>query len=101
MFRRQFVQFMATIGASSVATIAAVDTKGLKSVTYVVKGFSCVTCSVGLDTMLQKQKGIAWSHSTYPEGIVKIKFDPEKVDEKTIQSFIAEMGFSVSEERAG
>jgi copper chaperone CopZ len=101
MFRRQFMQFVATIGASSVASIAAADTKGTKSVTYVVKGFSCVTCAVGLDTMLQKQNGIAWSHSTYPEGIVKIKFDPERVSEKAIQSFIAEMGFTVSEERAG
>jgi len=98
MFRRQFVQFVATLGAGSVATIAAADTKGTKTVTYVVKGFSCVTCAVGLDTMLQKQKGIIGSKSTYPEGIVKIQFDPQEVTEKALQEFISEMGFRVAEE---
>jgi copper chaperone CopZ len=100
MFRRQFVQFVATLGASSMATIAAADTKGTKTVTYVVKGFSCVTCAVGLDTMLQKQKGIVWSKSTYPEGIVKIQFDPREVTEKALQELICEMGFTVAEEKA-
>jgi len=88
------------MGAGSVATIAAADAKGTKTVTYIVKGFSCVTCAVGLDTMLQKQKGVAWSKSTYPDGIVKIQFDPTEVTEKSLQEFISEMGFRVTEERA-
>jgi copper chaperone CopZ len=96
MFRRQFMQFVATIGAGSVATIAAADTKEMKTVTYVVKGFSCVTCAVGLDTMLGKQKGVAWSQSSYPDGIVKIKFDPKQVTETELKAFISEMGFTVA-----
>jgi copper chaperone CopZ len=99
MFRRQFVQFMAALGTSSVATIAAADAKGTTTVTYVVKGFSCVTCAVGLDTMLQKQEGVSWSKSKYPEGIVKIQFDPKEVSEKSLKAFINEMGFTVAEER--
>ena len=99
MFRRQFVQWMAVLGTSSVATIAAADAKGTKTVTYVVKGFSCVTCAVGLDTMLQKQKGVSRSKSTYPDGIVKIQFDPQEVTEKSLKSFISEMGFTIAEER--
>lgn len=99
MFRRQFVQFVATLGASSVATLAAADAKGMKSVIYAVKGFSCVTCAVGLDTMLGKQTGIAWSKSSYPDGIVKIQFDPKEVTEAKLKAFISEMGFSVAEER--
>jgi copper chaperone CopZ len=99
MFRRQFVQWMAALGTSSVATIAAADAKGTKTVSYVVKGFSCLTCAVGLDTMLQKQKGVSWSKSTYPNGIVKIQFDPQEVTEKSLQSFIGEMGFTIAEDR--
>jgi copper chaperone CopZ len=99
MFRRQFVQFIAAIGTSSVASIAAADGKGTKTVRYVVKGFSCVTCAVGLDTMLEKQKGVTWSKSTYPDGIVKILFDPKEVSEKSLKDFIGEMGFTVAEER--
>jgi len=99
MFRRQFVQFLAVFGTGSMASMAAADAKGTKSVTYVVKGFSCVTCAVGLDTMLQKQKGIAWSKSIYHEGIVMITFDPQDVTEKSLKEFIGEMGFTVAEER--
>jgi copper chaperone CopZ len=99
MFRRQFVQFVATLSADSVATIAAADTKRTKTVTYAVKGFSCVTCAVGLDTMLEKQKGVLQSKSTYPDGIVKIQFDPQEVIEQSIKASIAEMGFIVAEEK--
>jgi Cu+-exporting ATPase len=93
------VQFVATLGASSMATIATADAKGMKTVTYLVKGFSCVTCAVGLDTMLGRQKGIAWSKSTYPDGIAKIQFDPKEVTEAQLKAFISEMGFTVTEER--
>ena len=100
MFRRQFVQFFAALGAGSVATLAGADPKATSSVTYIVKGFSCVTCAVGLDTMLQKQKGIAWCKSTYPEGVVKVQFDPDLISSKAIKGFIAEMGFTVAEEKS-
>jgi copper chaperone CopZ len=100
MFRRQFVQFFAGLGVTGVATLAMEETNGTSDVTYVVKGFSCVTCAVGLDTMLQKQKGISWCKSTYPQGIAKVRFDAKKVQEKEIQDFIREMGFTVAEKKA-
>jgi len=100
MFRRQFVQCIAALGAAGAASIAAVQTKGTTTVTYVVRGFSCVTCAVGLDTMLQKRQGIAWSKSTYPDGLVHIQFDPQQITAESIKSFIAEMGFTVAEERS-
>jgi copper chaperone CopZ len=99
MFRRQFVQFVATLSAGSVATIAAADTKGTKTVTYVVKGFSCITCAVGLETMLEKHKGVLRCKSTYPDGIVKIQFDPREIAEQSIKASIAEMGFTVADEK--
>jgi Cu+-exporting ATPase len=76
----------------------AYEAKGRKTaetVIYQVEGFSCVTCAVGLDTLLSKQKGILASKSTYPEGKVTVRFDSDAVDEKSIEGFIAEMGFTV------
>jgi hypothetical protein len=90
---------VAIFGTGSVATIAAADAGETRTVTNLVKGFSCATCAVGLDTMLQKQKGIVWSKSTYPEWIVKIKFDPQEVNEESLEGFIWEMGFTVTDER--
>lgn len=99
MLRRQFVQFMATISASSVATIAAADARGLKTVTFLVKGFSCATCAVGLDTTLGKRKGVISSKSTYPEGIARIQFDPGQTTQNALKAAIEEMGFKVKEEK--
>jgi len=46
--------------------------------------------------LLSKQRGVLTSKSTYPEGKVTVKFDPDAIEEKSIEGFIAEMGFTVS-----
>jgi Cu+-exporting ATPase len=96
MFRRQFIQFVAlsSVGAlSRVETIAAAGPR--TTLVLQVKGFTCPTCAVGLDTLLGKECGIASSHSTYPEGKVTVVFDPKESSEESIRKLIAEMGFTV------
>jgi len=97
MFRRKFVQL---IGAGSLAGIPAVEAIGTHTVSYRVKGFSCVTCAVGLDAMLQRQKGVASSQSSYPDGLVVVKFDSKEVTDAALRTFIAGMGFTVEEAHA-
>jgi copper chaperone CopZ len=95
MLRRRVLQFLAVSGAG----VLAFEAKGAgtaKTVIYQVKGFSCITCAVGLDTLLNRQKGVLTSKSTYPEGEVTVKFDPDVIEEKLIEGFIAEMGFTVA-----
>jgi copper chaperone CopZ len=98
MFRRQFLRRITSAGAAgfAVATAEGVNTK---AVTYQVKGFTCVTCAVGLETLLRRQKGIAQAEASYPSGIVRIEFDPALLSEKTLKGFISEMGFTLAEER--
>jgi copper chaperone CopZ len=95
MFRRRFLQFLAVSGAGALA-FEAKASGSAKTVIYQVKGFSCITCAVGLDTLLSKQKGILASKSTYPEGKVTVRYDPDAIEEKSIEGFIAEMGFTVA-----
>ena len=95
MIRRRFLQLVALSGASTLAPLEALAGGKSKTVIYQVKGFSCVTCAVGLDALLSKQKGILTSKSTYPEGRVTVKFDLDAIEEKSIEGFIAEMGFTV------
>jgi len=87
---------MTLAGAGSLAPAAkAAQTK---NVTYHIKGFSCITCAVGLDVMLRRNKGILRSHSTYPEAITTIEYEPKIIDTAKIQSLIAEMGFTANEQ---
>jgi copper chaperone CopZ len=97
MIRRQFIQLATLAGVSSLTALGAAKVGETKTVTYHVKGFSCMTCAVGLDTMLTRHKGIVRSNSTYPEGIVTIDFHPSLITESSIKGLISEMGFTVEE----
>lgn len=100
MFRRNFIRRLTLASASvGMAAITTVQASPTKIVAYRVKGFSCVTCAVGLDTMLQQQKGVIRSKSSYPDATAVIEFDPNVVTENSLRAFIAEMGFTAEEEQ--
>lgn len=101
MVRRHFLRRLTIAGAGGVAVLGKEEAAESRKVTYRIKGFTCVTCAVGLDTLLRQQKGVLQSESSYPEAKSVIVFDPAAITEKELKAFIAEMGFSVVEERQG
>ncbi len=92
MFRRRFLQL---VTMATLAPLEGMSAGTSKTAIYFVKGFSCITCATGLDTMLGQQKGITSSKSTYPEGKVTVAFDPHQVSEQAIIAFITDLGFTV------
>ena len=84
---------MASVGG--LAPLEGMAAGASKTVTYMVRGFSCITCATGLDTLLGQQKGVAFSKSTYPEGKVTVAFDPTQITEQAIVTFITDLGFTV------
>jgi copper chaperone CopZ len=100
MLRRKFFQVLtvATTGALTPLEAIPATAAPKKIITYHVRGFSCVTCATGLDTLLEKQKGIATSSSTYPEAIATIGFDPAQISEQQIKDFISSLGFTVDDQ---
>ena len=95
MFRRRFLQLATMASVGGLAPLEGMAAGPSRTVTYMVKGFSCITCATGLDTMLGQQKGITSSKSTYPEGKVTVGFDPKQTTEQAIVTFITELGFTV------
>jgi copper chaperone CopZ len=100
MFRRKFLQLMTVATAGGLTPLHGMAATAAASsvVEYRVKGFSCITCATGLDTMLGQQKGIQSSKSTYPEGKVIVNFDPDQIGEAAIAAFITDLGFTVEKE---
>ncbi len=97
MLRRRFIQAIALSSVGALSAVETVAASGARTkLVLEVKGFTCPTCAVGLDTLLGKEKGILSSHSTYPEGKVTVVYDPGQSSEKTIRAFIAGMGFTVT-----
>jgi len=103
MIRRRFLQMAALSGASALAPLegvaAAAANTTAKTVVFQVKGFSCPTCAVGLDTMFSRAKGIVSSHSTYPEGKVSVRFDPETIGVAQVRAVITDAGFTIAGEQ--
>ncbi len=97
MFRRQFFQRMTSAGAAGIAVAGMTEAGQYRKVTYRVRGFTCVTCAVGLETMLRREKGIVHVEASYPKAMVTIEFDTAEFTEDSLRKFIAEMGFSVPE----
>ena len=106
MIRRQFIKLATLTGATGVAsfgaiealhsdsTSSALDLKGIKTVIWHVRGFTCITCAVGLETLLRREKGVVAATATYPQAMVTIKFHPDLVSESALRSTIAELGFT-------
>ena len=100
MDRRKF--FCRVSGATAVAAGLELNAaqkpapKQLRSVNYDVKGFTCITCAVGLEVMLRGLKGVAGAKASYPANKVSIKFDERVIAEEKVRKFIGECGFSVA-----
>jgi copper chaperone CopZ len=97
MLRRRFMRGITVAGG--LASIGTSEGHESRTVTYRIKGFSCVTCAVGLETMLRGQKGVARAKASYPDAKVTIEFDPELVTGHWLRGFIADKGFTVDEEK--
>jgi copper chaperone CopZ len=95
MIRRRFLQMVTMASVGSLAPLEGMAAAASKTMTYRVKGFSCITCATGLDTMLGQQKGVISSQSTYPEGKVTVVFNPSQITGQAIAKFIADLGFTV------
>ncbi|MFC5861422.1 heavy-metal-associated domain-containing protein [Acidicapsa dinghuensis] len=95
MIRRRFLQLVAISSAGALTSPEAISSTARKTIVLKVKGFTCITCATGLDTLLGKEKGILSSHSTYPAGDVTVEYNAEASSEEAIRKFIAELGFTV------
>ena len=79
MFRRRFLQLITFAGVGSLAALTPWRRK--KTVIYRVKGFSCITCAMGLDMMLGRHKGVV-GQIHLSGGERTVGFDPQQITEK-------------------
>ncbi len=97
MLRRRFLGIAAVLGVGGLAA-GGVEAAERKTVVFRVKGFTCVTCAVGLETLLRREEGVMLARATYPDGLATIVFHPKVVSEAALLGLIAEMGFSAERE---
>ena len=98
MIRRKFIGLMTLAGAGSMVALETVDAAGKKTVTYRISGFTCITCAVGLETLLQKERGVVWAKASYPNNTTTITYHPKLTSESSLVGFIESAGFKAHKE---
>jgi copper chaperone CopZ len=100
MDRRHFIQRVTAATATGVAVGAPTAlAQESKSVTFKVKGFTCITCAVGLEVVLREQKGVTKAKASYREQRVTVGFDAAMTTEDQLKAFINKTtGFTVAED---
>lgn len=68
------------------------------TITFLVKGMHCVSCSMNIDGELEDMKGIATSNTSYVKGKTVVTFDPTLVSETEIITAIKKLGYSAEVE---
>ena len=63
------------------------------SVRYVVEGFTCITCAVGLETLLRRERGVLSAQVDYSSATAVLEYDPTVVDDRSLQAFVQDAGF--------
>ena len=95
------VAVAATTTAAGIGVASAAVPKETRGVTYRIKGFTCITCAVGLEAMLKGLNGVTRASASYPANTVAIGFDEYMTTEKTLRDFISACGFSVDAKALG
>jgi copper chaperone CopZ len=94
MLRRRFIQLMTVASAGSMGAWSTLEASDTKAAMYSVKGFTCVACAVGLETLLRQEKGVVWVKASYPEASVIIRYQPANISGDQLKKLIADLGFT-------
>jgi copper chaperone CopZ len=98
MIRRRFLGLATLAGVGGLVTMEGIDLSQQETVTFRVTGFTCITCSVGLETLLQKERGVIRVKASYPANAATITYRPGLTSESALAQFIESVGFKASKQ---
>ena len=97
MDRRNFIGAVAVAGSASMGMAAASEAaKEDANLVLTVQNFSCVTCAIGLEAVLQKNPAIASAKAEYRTGKVRVGYDSRKITVAGIRDIITDTGLKLA-----
>jgi copper chaperone CopZ len=98
MIRRRFLGLATLAGVGGLVSMEGMDRAEQKTVTFHIAGFTCVTCAVGLETLLQKERGVVRAKASYPNNTATITYHPGLTTKSSLAEFIQTTGFKATKE---
>jgi copper chaperone CopZ len=98
MIRRRFLGLATLAGVGGLVTMEGMDLTEQKTITFRIAGFTCITCAVGLETLLQKERGVVRAKASYPRSTATVTYHPGLTSESSLVEFIESTGFKASKE---
>nr|XP_043609864.1 copper-transporting ATPase HMA4-like [Erigeron canadensis] len=71
--------------------------KGVRTITFKIGGMECASCSMSIESLLQKLNGIESVVVSALQGQAVVKYVPDLVDVKTIKETVEDAGFEVTD----
>ena len=98
MQRRRFMGLLPLLGMGSIAPAALLHAaaKDTATVKFAVRGFTCITCAVGLETLLLREHGVVSASVSYVPAVAVIEYHPKEAQADALCGFIKEAGFTAS-----
>jgi copper chaperone CopZ len=93
MIRRQFIGLMTLAGAGGLIAREGLHSSQRRTVHYRVTGFTCITCAVGLETLLKRHAGVVEASASYRDGTTTVTYDSNLVSDAALVEFIESAGF--------
>ena len=93
MDRRNFIRNVAATMPAASLTLEGAAPKETAAVKFSVEGYTCITCAVGLETLLKMEKEVVPVSASYPGKSAEVGYDSRLTNEKQLVDFIAQCGF--------
>jgi Cu+-exporting ATPase len=63
---------------------------------FKITGMHCTSCAMNIDGELEDTDGIKESNTNYAKSQTEVKFDPEKISDKSITEIIKKIGYQAN-----
>lgn len=72
-------------------------TQDIETVTFMLDGMHCVSCSLNIDGALEDTPGVESAETSYAKGKTTIKYNKDEVTPKALKAVIEGLGYHIKE----
>ena len=69
----------------------------MKTVSFKISGMHCNGCAQIVQSVLERNEGVRTCSASFADGVVRILFDPARIDENRLMAVIEQAGYPITD----